>query len=332
MIYLSRLLVLVVVVMAGLPPALSQSSTPLEDADWADDLILQGKYNEALDYLGGRIRNLQFVSDRRGGGLLFAYTARAFVEIGRLDSAEEALHMAQKLANWDRFTPRHVVAREQAAFHLVRRDFPAAAKEASKAYGLARRRSTPSDKAAYCLALEALARLRMGDLTEAANRAEKALRGVSGKPNRCRFFEPRILYAKCIVQSHLGDSDEAVSYADRGLQLASHAGRPNNRDVVLGRLAQAEAYLQAGDVARGRAHGLQALEAATAVFGRSHPDVVSALELLTLAELKQGRGIEAGTRAREALALAREVFGQESPAVACLMKKLEEALRLDHRK
>ncbi len=97
-----------------------------------------------------------------------------------------------------------------------------------------------------------------------------------------------------------------------------------SRDVSLGYLALGEAYLESGDLARSRESTLKSINQTEELFGNKHQDMVDALRLIALVDLKQNKKVDALSHARDAVRIATAVFGENSPGLIDLTLTLGE--------
>lgn len=322
-----------------------------------DLLIGEGKYNEALDLLKTRIQEQQALHQVYEACPYYALLGKFYVEVGLEQEAAQALQTAEDAAsrsglstdssqsggsrggrssrslhdsettNTSTNTWDDIVTREQASFLLVKRDYDGAAKEASKAYRAAGDHKDPYLLLAYCQSLEAQARLRLGQLDRAQKLIGQAVKEVPDSAREDQLlYAPRILFTSCLVKSYSGSFDQAISDCQRGIALIGQKGA-DSRDVPLGYLALAEAYLQSGDTAKCRESATKAMNQTNKVFGVDHPDTVTALELLARADAKDGKIPDAESHARDAVRVATNVFGKDAKAIAPSTQVLNEVTK-----
>ena len=313
-------------VLAG--PALLSAQTPDINfyASHIDLLIGQGKYSEANELLGTRIDSHLALHQEIDAAPYFGLLAKFYIETGLLAEAEKVLKIAEATAARTGIWVG-LVTRVQTSLLLETGRYDAAAKAAAKAYRQAGDRNETYLRLSYCQSLEALARLRLGDL----DRAEKLTHDtVKDVPHSLKdeelLYGPRVLYTAGLIASHRNNHRQAEEYCQRGVVLTEKHGNAS-RDLVLGYLALAEVYLSSGDLSKCREFGTKALEQTTKVFRRQHQDVVAALNLLARADLKEGKLTDAEARARESLSLAAAVFGEGSSGAGISAQLLNEVLK-----
>lgn len=188
----------------------------------------------------------------------------------------------------------------------VRRRFRS--RTAAKAFRLSEEHDYYRIRAEYCHSVAALALLRMGNIVEAEKWALTAVKAAPKKPGKHLLFAPRILYAACVVESHAGKIADAEAFCNLGLQIAAYS-KLETRDLSLGYLALAEAYLQADDLVHSRGAVSKSADLTKKMFGTQHQDMIDALDLLAMISLRQGDKIGACNRAREAINIANVLFG-----------------------
>jgi tetratricopeptide (TPR) repeat protein len=192
---------------------------------------------------------------------------------------------------------------------LAQGDWEAAASMAIKAARESSYRKAKSVVLAYCRSLEALARLRSGDLKRAEKLIRDALRDVPMSNDSEPIFASRTLFAGCVIESHLARYPEAQELCRRGLEVIEKK-KIDSRDVSLAYLARAESYFLSGDLARSRESIAKSMDHTANMFQPRHQDTVSALELLARVDLKEAKPAEALAHAKSALDMALEVFGE----------------------
>jgi len=314
-----------VMLLAG-SVAVSGQTAFQQDASTIDDLIANGQYGRASRFVKirlDRMRLLEAPFDEAAP--LLAYAGKLDVEIGRLSDAAEALKAAEASARifyyWE-----PAVAREQAALDLARGDHAAAAAAAAKAYRLSHERGYSAIRAAYCENIEALAQLRMGNVSQAEQLVLEALKAVPNSGDLSLFFAPRILYTACLVESYRSNRSVAEAQCLRGMKMAERS-RAESRDSSLGHLAFAESYFQSRDFVRSRESSLKALELTYRLFGPQHQDAVEALQMLALVDMREGKVVEARKRAQNAIKIAKELFGEGSLGVIRPTRTLNEVMK-----
>ena len=153
-----------------------------------------------------------------------------------------------------------------------------------------------------------MALLRAGKVSQAEMLSLSAVKEGPKKAGKYFVFAPRILYTACVVESHLEKYAAAEAYCRRGLEIAEQWKR-ETRDLSLGHLALAEAYLEAGDLTRSREAAAKSAEITVRLFGEQHQDMVQALGLLAQVSAKQGNTTEACSQANRAVKIGTAVFG-----------------------
>lgn len=285
-----------------------------------DKLIGEGKYEEAFKFIqAGLEKNgiLQTYS-----ATFFAGAGKFYLETGRLKEAGEALKAADTLAARTGIGIAFA-ARELAEFHLLQADFSAAATWAARALRESSSRKAHSIVLAYCRCLEALARLRSGDLRRADKLILEALRSVPEGSDAEPFFASRVLFAGCVIQSHGANYREARELCRRGLGVIEKR-KIESRDVSLAHLAMAESHFLSGDLALSREQAEKCIEVTTRMFQREHQDSVDALVLLARIDRKESKAADALAHARAALDMAVAVFGEDAGGTKGPKRVLEE--------
>lgn len=305
-------------------PGFTQAFQASLDVLGVDELIEDGKYKEASRRIRRSFNLVGPFVPKSETTTLFVYLGRLLVETGELKEAEKALRTAEHLDSlrqgWEATLPR-----DRAVLALARRDYSTAATTAAEACRLAAQKVLSRIRVSYCLSIEALARLRLGQIERADQLSRKAQKRLSSRGSKPLPFGPRILYAACLVKSYGGNHTGAEEDCQRGLKMAQ--ARPDSRDVALGYLALAEVYLRAGKLLQSRESSLNCLERTTRLIGPMHQDTIQALELLALADLREGRSTDARIRAEDAVRIAKVVFGEGSPGMRGPTGTLEQVLK-----
>jgi tetratricopeptide (TPR) repeat protein len=301
----------------GISPAFTQTSAEMSRAkSRVDELINGGSYRAATDVANSMLQRLHFSDRADQAGLLVVYLGKVAVETGQFGAASRILTSAEALssrswgANFDA-----ALLRERAVFYYEVGQYDAAVAAAAKAYKLSDELHYYQIRAAYCQSIQALALLRTGHTEDGARLALMAVKSVPRKANNHPLFAPRILYAACVVESHLGNYTDAEAYCRRGLEIAAQSKR-DTRDLSLGYLALGEAYLQAGDLPRCHEAALKSTDVTRRLFGTEHQDMVSGLGLLAQVVANEGNSNGACARAKEAVKIATRLFGSGSLGVA----------------
>jgi len=317
--------VAVLVVALGISSASAQSLGEVyREAGQVDDLVNNGRYVEAAKLANSMLDRLHR-SHREGQALPFlAYLAKTGLETGQIAQASGLLKSAEPiLLNF--YRERHfepALMREKAAFYYASAQYDSAAAAASKAVQLSQEYNYEKIRTEYCRGIQALAHLRSGNTTEAERLVSIALNAVPKRSGRSPVFAPRILYSACIVESHMDKLTVAERLCQRGLEFAGYS-RPQTRDLSLGYLALAEAYLQAGDLSHSREFAQQAADLTAQLFGTQHQDMVDALDFLAIVSLKEGDTAAAHARIAQAIPIANKLFGDGSPGAAVSARVLE---------
>ncbi len=287
-------------------PSWAQNQDETFSGPHIDKLIGEGRYQEAYDFItaGAQKTNAQ----QRISATYYAGFGKFFLEVGKLQDAAQALNIADT-ASAQTGESLHFALREQAAYQLAQGDYAAAASTAAKAYRESSYRKVRSIVLAYCRSLEALARLRSGDLPRAEKLIREALGDVPKDNDSEPLFASRVLFAGCIIESHRGNYQEAQELCRRGMVVLEKK-KIDSRDVSLAHLALAESYFLSGDLARSREFAEKSMEHTAKMFQPKHQDTVSALELLARVDLKEAKPADALAHAKAALDMAVAVFGE----------------------
>ena len=290
-----------------------------------DDLIAKGKYGVASRFLKTRL-DLKGVYGKNYDATPFlVYLGELEVKIGHLSEAQDALKAAEVSAHTSDYW-KPALSRQQAALYFARGEYAAAVTAAAKAYRSSRDWHYWNIRSAYCESIEAMAQLRIGNITEAEQLVLDALKIVPKGSGKSLFFAPRILYSACLVESHRGNHSMAEAYCQRGIEMTAKS-RVVTRDLSLGYLALAECYFLKGDFVRSRRSGLRVLELTNKLFGSKHQDVVEALQVLALLDVKESKTGEARMHAQNALQIAKQVFGEGSEGVVRPTRTLNGVLK-----
>ncbi len=271
-----------------------------------DKLIGEGRYEEAFEFLKAGIQKNETLQTY--SATFYAGLGKFYMEVGRPKDAIEALKVADTVAAR---TGRGngFAAREMAAYQLAQGDFGAAASSATKATREFSYRKADKIVLAFCRSLEAMARLRSGDLKRAETLIREALRDVPNGSDGPPFFASRILFAACVIESHNSNYEDAREFCRRGLEILD-SKKIDSRDLSLGHLALAESYLLSGDLTQCREFAAKSMEHTAKTFQANHPDTVSALVLLARADLKDAKPADALVHAKAAADMAAVVFGE----------------------
>jgi ATP/maltotriose-dependent transcriptional regulator MalT len=288
-----------------------------------DKLIGEGRYQEAYDFIaaGVQMSNAQ----QRVSATYYAGFGKFFLEVGRPMDAAEALKAADR-ASAQSGESAHFYLREQAAYQLAQGDCAAAASTAAKAYRESSYRRVKDIVLAYCRSLEALARLRSGDLQRAEKLIRETLRDVPKDNDSEPLFASRVLFAGCIIESHRGNYQEGQELCRRGLEVLEKK-KIDSRDVSLADLAMAESYFLSGDLARSREFAEKSMEHTAKMFQPKHQDTVAALELLARVDLKEAKPADAVAHAEAAVDMAMAVFGKGAGGTKGPMQTLQAAAK-----
>jgi len=301
----------------------AQSEEEYFDGPQIDKLIGEGKYQDAYDFIkfGVQKNNAQ----QRISATYYAGYGKFYLEVGMLTDAAEALKIAAKASG---LTGQSVpfTLRQQADYQLTQGDYAAAASTAAKAYRESSYRKTKANikdiVLSYCRSLEALARLRAGDLERAGKIIGEALRDVPKNNDSEPLFASRVLFAGCIIESHRGNFQQAQELYRRGMDVLEKK-KVDSRDVSLGQLALAESYFLSGDLAQSRQFAEKSMEHTAKMFQANHQDTVTALELLARIDVKESKLAEAMTHAKAAVDMAVAVFGEGGGGTKAPMRTLQ---------
>jgi len=290
-----------------------------------DKLIGEGKYQDAYDFI--KSGALKYEAQQRVSATYYAGFGKFFLEVGKPKDAGEALRIADT-ASGQSGESTHFSLREQAAYQLAQGDFSAAASTAAKAYRESSYRRVRDIVLEYCRGLEALARLRSGDLPRAEKLIRDALRSVPKDNDSEPLFAPRVLFAGCIIESHAGKFQEAQELCRRGLEVVEKK-KIDSRDVSLAHLALAESYFLSGDLERSHEMAEKSMEHTARMFQPKHQDTVSALELLARVDMKAAKPTEAIAHAKAAVEMATEIFGAGAGGTKGPMQTLQAVSKAD---
>jgi tetratricopeptide (TPR) repeat protein len=271
-----------------------------------DKLIGEGKYQEAYEFIAAGVQKSN--TEQRISATFYSGFGKFFLEVGKPMDAASALQVAET-ASARTGESQHFYLREQAAYQLAQGDYAAAATTAAKAYRESSYRKVRDIILGYCRSLEALARLRSGDLPRAEKLIREALRDVPKDNDSEPLFASRVLFAGCVIESHRGNYQEAQELCRRGLEVLEKK-KIDSRDVSLAHLALAESYFLSGDLAHSREFAEKSMEHTAKMFQPKHQDTVTALELLARVDLKEAKPADALAHAKAALDMAVAVFGE----------------------
>jgi tetratricopeptide (TPR) repeat protein len=293
------------------------------DGPHIDKLIGEGKYEEAFEFLKAGIEKnntLQTYSATYYAGL-----GKFYMEVGRPKDAGEALKVAETVSSrtglGNGFT-----AREMAAFLLMQGDYGAAASWATKAIRESSYRKADKIVLAFCRSLEAMARLRSGDLKRAETLIREALRDVPKSRDAPPLFASRTLFAACVIESHRANYEEAQDLCRRGLKVLENK-KVDSRDISLAHLALAESHFLSGDFARSRESLTKSMEHTAEMFQPQHQDTVSALDLMARVDLKEAKLADALAHAKAAVDMAVAIFGEGAGGTKGAKRTLQEATK-----
>lgn len=288
-----------------------------------DILIGAGRYQEAYEFLKNGIEKNN--AQKTYSATYYAGLGKLCMEMGKLKDAAEALKVAETISSQTGLA-NDSTAREKAAFLLAQGDYSAAATSAGKA---ARESSYLKLKAivlAYCRSLEAMARLRSGDLKRAEKLIGDALRDVPKDNNSEPLFASRVLFAGCLIASHRASYQEAQELCRRGLEVLERK-KIDSRDVSLAHLEMAESCFPSGDLARSRESATKSMEHTARMFQPEHQDTVSALDLLARVDLKEAKLADAQAHAKAAVDMAVAIFGEGAGGTKAPQQTLQEVAK-----
>jgi tetratricopeptide (TPR) repeat protein len=313
-----------VAIVPGVISAPAQDHLRAEEVAKLDDLLDQGEYVYAARSAASLLERLHVWGPDREAILVLTHIGRSQVELGRFGEAVKMLSQANALAStipYNFYDP--ALFRETAVLQLEAGEYQAAASTAAKAVHLANDQNQERIRVGYCRSIEAMALLRLGKPGDAELLSLKAVKACPKKAGNYFVFAPRILYTACLVESHQEKYANAEEYCRRGLDIAQQWKR-ENRDLSLGYLALAEAYLEAGDLARSREAAAKNVEITARLFGEQHQDMVHALGLLAQISAKQGNMSDACTQAERAVKIATALFGSGSAGAAGPVRALRQ--------
>lgn len=285
-----------------------------------DKLIGEGRYEEAFEFLKAGIQKNETLQTY--SATFYAGLGKFYMEVGRPKDAIEALKVADTVASRTGLG-NGFAAREMAAFQLAQGDYGAAASSATKATREFSYRKADKIVLAYCRSLEAMGRLRSGDLKRAEALIREALQYVPKSSDAPPFFASRTLFAACVIESHNANYEEAREFCRRGLEVLENK-KIDSRDLSLAHLALAESYFLSGDLARSREFAAKSMEHTAKTFQANHPDTVSALVLLARADLKDAKPADALVHAKAAVDMAVTVFGEGAGGTKAPRQILQE--------
>jgi tetratricopeptide (TPR) repeat protein len=311
-------------IVPGVISAPAQDHLKDEEVAKLDDLLDQGEYVYAARSAASLLERLHVWGPDREAILVLTHIGKSQIELGRFGEAVKVLSQANALAStipYYFYDP--ALFRETALLQLEVGEYQAAANTAAKAVKLAQDHNQERLRVGYCRSIEAMALLRLGKPDDAELLSLKAVKTCPKKAGKYFVFAPRILYTACLVASHQEKYADAEEYCRRGLEIAQQWKR-ENRDLSLGYLAFAEAYLEAGDLARSREAAAKNVEITARLFGEQHQDMVQALGLLARISAKQGNMSEACTQAERAVRIATALFGAGSAGAAGPVRALHK--------
>lgn len=300
-------------------PSWAQAEEEYYDGPQIDKFIGEGKYKEAFDFItfGFQKNNAK----QRLSSTYFAGYAKFYLEVGMLKDAGEALKMAENAASQSGQSIPFLL-REQTEYQLAQGEYAAAVSTASKAFRESAQRKIKDIVLSYCRSLEALARLRSGDLERAGKIIRQAVRDVPKDNDSEPLFATRVLLTGCIIESHAGNYKEAQELYRRSMEVLEKK-KVDSRDVSLGQLAVAESYFLSGDLAQSRQFAEKSMEHTAKMFQANHQDTVTALELLARIDLKESKLADAISHAKAAVDMAAAVFGEGAGGTKAPIKTLQ---------
>ena len=289
-------------------------------------LIDEGDYAEAGRLVNLWLKRLQDWQHAELTTPFLPYVVKFDIETGKISKASAVLDAAEKLAArfWDYNINEPVLFREKAEFDYACSRYQDAAIAAAKAYRLSNDHRYSEVRTEYCRSLQALALMRVGKTVEAEQLATAALRSAPKGSKRHSFFVPRVLYAVCLVEGHMGRAAEAEAHCRNGLAISAES-KKETRDLGLGYLALAEVLLQSEDLSRSREAALQSTSITARLFGTQHQDMVDGLVLLGRVSMKQGDRKAARAWFESASKTATALFGEGSPGAAIPLQALHDA-------
>jgi tetratricopeptide (TPR) repeat protein len=288
-----------------------------------DKLIGEGRYEEAFEFLKAGIQKREI--QQSYSATFYAGLGKFYMEEGRPKDALEALKAAETVAArtglGNAFT-----AREMAAYQLSQGDFGAAAASAAKATREFSYRKADKILLSFCRSLEAMARLRSGDIKRAEALIREALKDVPKSADAPPLFASRTLFAACVIESHRANYEEAREFCRRGVEIVE-SRKIDGRDISLAHLAMAESWSLSGDPARSREFAVKAMDHTAKTFQANHPDTISALILLARADMQESKWPDALAHATSATAMAVEIFGEGAGGTKGPKQVLQEATK-----
>jgi hypothetical protein len=318
-----HIIMMVLLVLLMNTPTLKQTEEENYDGPHIDMLIGQGKYLEAYDFLKAGVQKND--ARQRISATYYAGFGKFFIEVGKPKDASQALKIAET-ASSQSGQANDFTAREMAAFQLMQGEYGTAASSSAKALRESSYRKTGDAVLAYCRSLEALARLRSGDLQRSEKLIRDALRGVPKGNNAEPLFAPRVFFAACVIESHRANYQEAQEFCRHGIEIVE-SKKIDSRDVSLGDLALAESYLLSGDLVRSRECAERSMAHTSKLFQPAHQDTVSALELLARVDAKEAKPADAQAHAKAALDMAITIFGEGTGGTRGPKQTLQEVAK-----
>lgn len=307
----------------GRGAAIGDNQSIRRDASSVHGWIQDGEYAKAYKLLSARLGAAQLGGVDDDFTPLLLRLGMLLAEIGSVRQARIVLDRAAAgrgpAAGYD----RPAMLRERALIFADSHDFAVAARDALAARRDSQRAVYWIVTQFYCASIAALAQARLGDMPAALKLTALCQRDMPKKLEGFAFTGPRLLFNLAIVRAMEGNTTEARALAERGADLARRKnGGP--RTTILGELALSEIALAARDPKQASERALRALNLTRAVFGYRHQDASRALYLSAQAFLQSGQRGDARTRAADAAAIARLVFGQGSPVEVSRRKFREE--------
>jgi len=314
------LVLLYLLVCAG-SPAQTLNQDELFAGPHIDKLIGEGKYQDAYEFIKAGIEKNEVT--KAYSATFYAGLGTFFIEVGQIKDAAETLKVADAVSSRTGLGNSYT-ARAMTVLLLAQGDFNGAANWAGKSVRESSYRGARNIEIAYCRSLEALARLRSGDLKRAAKLIGDALKDVPDDNDADPLFASRVLFTACLIESHQARYKEAQEYCRRGLEVVEKK-KIDSRDVSLAHLAMAESYFLGGDMAKSREFITKSMDHTSGKLKSTHQDMVSALELLARVDLKEAKPADAQAHAQSAFDMAVTIFGEGAGGTKGPQKTLQEA-------